>query len=94
MFNELRLPMEQEGLDFEDMTKMLGDDPRIGNFYNVSGKAWGKPCFPKDTQAFLYQYPNCDLISAAIDLNKKYFDAGRYDKTDLKYFSEVWGWKE
>ncbi|MEM5814506.1 MAG: NAD(P)-binding domain-containing protein [Candidatus Aenigmatarchaeota archaeon] len=39
-------------IDTDFIAKMVAMDPRIGKYGSVYGKAWGGPCFKKDTVAF------------------------------------------
>ena len=39
-------------IDIDFAIKAVHADPRIGPYGSVFGKAWGGPCFTKDTKAF------------------------------------------
>lgn len=39
-------------IDTDFVANMVAKDPRIGKYGSIYGKAWGGPCFKKDTVAF------------------------------------------
>lgn len=53
--NEMRELSEKLNINYDDVKKMVGMDPRIGeSFFSVSPfKGFGGKCFPKDTVALL-----------------------------------------
>jgi UDPglucose 6-dehydrogenase len=63
------------GADVDQITKAIGTDKRIAPYYLRGGLAFGGPCFPRDTRAFLamakqYNYEP-DLIRATDSINER-----------------------
>lgn len=63
------------GADVDQITRAIGADKRIAPYYLRGGLAFGGPCFPRDTRAFLAlakQYVAVpDLIKAADSINER-----------------------
>lgn len=63
------------GADVDRITKAIGADKRIAPYYLRGGLAFGGPCFPRDTRAFLamakqHSYEP-DLIRATDSINER-----------------------
>jgi UDP-glucose 6-dehydrogenase len=51
-FDRARASMEFDAREVVRTADMVAKDPRIGKYGSIYGKAWGGPCFKKDTVAF------------------------------------------
>jgi UDPglucose 6-dehydrogenase len=75
--NEMKELSEKLNINYDDVKKMVGVDPRIGeSFLGVSPfKGFGLKCFPKDTVALLGLAKNLNvdlsLLKAVWEKNKK-----------------------
>lgn len=61
-------------VDMDFIASMVAKDPRIGKYGSVYGKAWGGPCFKKDTVAFRRWLEDvtgrrAKLVAANIEIN-------------------------
>ncbi len=70
--------LEEKGLkiDVDFAIKAVAMDPRIGEYGSVFGKAWGGPCFKKDTLALNAFFESKtgrkpDIISNSIEINNQ-----------------------
>ena len=65
---------EVTGADVEEVTRIMGTDPRIGPDFLHAGLGWGGSCFPKDTRALLHmaEQANVDanILASSIELNR------------------------
>ena len=52
-WNEICLICERVGIDSEKVADIVAQDPRIGKYGTVHGKAFGGTCLPKDLKAFV-----------------------------------------
>lgn len=71
--NEIANICELTGADVEKITKIMGQDPRIGPDFLRAGIGYGGSCFPKDTRALDHiahtQGHNFALLRAVIEVN-------------------------
>jgi UDPglucose 6-dehydrogenase len=72
--NFVALFCEKYGGDVEEVTRIMGDDHRIGHAFLHAGLGWGGSCFPKDTEAFAHMARkaglNADMIESSQELNQ------------------------
>lgn len=52
-WNELFLICQKSGIDSQQVADIVAQDPRIGKYGSVHGKAFGGKCLPKDLEAFI-----------------------------------------
>ncbi len=71
--NEIANICELVGANVEKITKIMGQDPRIGPDFLRAGIGYGGSCFPKDTRALDHiartQGHNFALLKAVIEVN-------------------------
>ncbi|MFS0674974.1 UDP-glucose dehydrogenase family protein [Ornithinibacillus sp. 179-J 7C1 HS] len=72
--NEIANLCEHLGANIENVTKGMGMDKRIGEFFLNAGIGYGGSCFPKDTNALIsigksvnYQMP---ILQSVVDVNE------------------------
>ena len=70
--------LKKKGIKFDTnfVVDMVSRDPRIGKYGSVCGKAWGGPCFKKDTVVFKCWLERltgrkADLIGGTIHLKEE-----------------------
>jgi UDPglucose 6-dehydrogenase len=54
------------GADVDQITRAIGADRRIAPYYLRGGLAFGGPCFPRDTRAFLALARRCEYDAALV----------------------------
>ena len=73
LVNELSVICEAVQADIDEVTEILGSDPRIGPAFLKAGLGWGGSCFPKDVLALRTEASDndCDtaLLSAILEVN-------------------------
>jgi UDPglucose 6-dehydrogenase len=73
--NEIADLCDRTGADIQEVTEVLGLDPRIGAPYLQPGPGWGGPCLPKDTQAIMrvgaVAGTELTLLRAAFEANQR-----------------------
>jgi UDPglucose 6-dehydrogenase len=76
-WNELFLICEQIGIDSREVASIVAQDPRIGKYGSVHGKAFGGKCLPKDLKAFISfadGYRKAKLLKAVDEINEEIKD--------------------
>lgn len=76
-WNELFLICEQLDIDSEKVASIVAQDPRIGKYGSVHGKAFGGKCLPKDLKAFISfasRYRKTKLLKAVDEINEEIKD--------------------
>jgi len=72
-WNEIFLICKQMGIDSNLVAAAVADDPRIGKYGIVHGKAFGGKCLPKDLKAFISlakRYHRPILLEAVDTINE------------------------
>lgn len=73
-WNEIFLLCEQLGIDSQEVASIVAQDPRIGKYGSVHGKAFGGKCLPKDLKAFISfadEYRKTKLLKAVDAINEE-----------------------
>jgi len=72
-FNQLYDVCQKEGVSFIEARKFVTEDARIGDSHSwvTEERGFGGACFPKDTQALVYEHPEATLVKEAITYNDK-----------------------
>jgi UDPglucose 6-dehydrogenase len=76
-WNEVYLLCEQLGIDSQEVASIVAQDPRIGTYGSVHGKAFGGKCLPKDLKAFISfadEYRKTKLLKAVDAINEEMKD--------------------
>jgi UDPglucose 6-dehydrogenase len=73
--NEMSNVCDKVGADVNNVAKIIGSDPRIGEHFLQAGIGYGGSCFPKDTRALHYIAKangySFKLMSAVIEVNNR-----------------------
>jgi UDPglucose 6-dehydrogenase len=72
-WNEIFLICKELGVDSQAIADIVGQDPRIGKYGTVHGRAFGGKCLPKDLKAFVSfaeRYQNARLLKAVDEINE------------------------
>ena len=73
--NEMSSVCDKVGADINNVAKIIGTDPRIGEKFLQAGIGYGGSCFPKDTRALHYIAESngysFKLMSAVIEVNNR-----------------------
>lgn len=72
-FNQIYDICQKQGISFEDVRRFVTEDARIGDSHSwvTEERGFGGACFPKDTQALVYEHPEATLVKEAITYNDK-----------------------
>lgn len=76
-FNQLFDCVKQRYQEYEPIVKAVGSDKRIGHSHTkVPGfdrkRGYGGACFPKDTSAFIKEFPQLTLLEECVKINNQY----------------------
>ena len=73
-FQEIKMICDLHGVNYEDVRRALGDDPRIGASHTLALQGWGgSHCLPKDTDALVAAgLGRASMAAAAIRSNAEY----------------------
>ena len=71
-FNQLYDICQKQGVKFEDVRKFVTQDARIGDSHSwvTEERGFGGACFPKDTQALIYEHPDATIVAEAVRYNE------------------------
>jgi len=72
-FNQVYDICQKQDISFEDVRRFVTEDARIGDSHSwvTEERGFGGACFPKDTQALVYEHPEATLVKEAITYNDK-----------------------
>jgi len=71
-FNQVYDICQKQGVRFEDVRKFVTEDARIGDSHSwvTQERGFGGACFPKDTQALIYEHPDATIVAEAVRYNE------------------------
>jgi len=77
LFNEYYNTCKKHGIPFDTVRRYMVLDKRIGASHTqVPGPdgqfGFSGHCFPKDTEALLYEFPDMTILSSIVEANKKF----------------------
>ena len=73
-WNEISLICKRLGINSNEVANIVAQDPRIGKYGSVHGKAFGGKCLPKDLKAFIFfanEFYNIRLLKAVDTINNE-----------------------
>jgi UDPglucose 6-dehydrogenase len=70
-WNEIYLICNRLGIDSNEVADIVTQDPRIGKYGSVHGKAFGGKCLPKDLKAFIFFVGETKLLKAVDAINEE-----------------------
>ena len=86
-FNEMFFVAKRLNVDPKLLAKIVGLDPRIGDYGTVGGKPFDGKCLPKDSKSFREFISSLGLdplmLSATLEVNNTIANLKNYDKSKL-----------